>query len=350
MDSWLDADDMMKPPQQTSTALMKWSTSTAREAEIDRDAGDAAGAGDARAGAGRTTGTTSTTGAGHAVNLGVSAHESIRVFRMRPKDARTVSDLNWEGQRAVSSVARKSRRSALLADPRVTEGEGRRRTEVGPFFSYGYIPEKQLTMLRDIVHWFKDEETLVELADMISEGSIPLKLYDWFVAHYAKEFRMSREVIMPDGNTAVMDIHSAYWIDRWAVRKRHWDFLCKRIKVAFRVQGRDWVTSITQLNAFVFVKRFRLKALLLEAHAADDKCLLDVVRTHFERGREASERAAQEAAVEAAREAGIQLDGTVPLKRKRGRRRKDRKKVNIPADPIMLSEGSVKTRISLQDE
>jgi hypothetical protein len=306
--TWLDADDLMMPPPQTTSGMMKW---TAQDPATKP-----------------------------------SAHEPIRVFRMRPKDARTVSDLNWEGQKAVSSVASKSRRSALLADPRVTEGEGRKRTEVGPFFSYGYIPEKQLTMLRDIVPWFKDEDSLVELADMISEKSIPLKLYDWFVAHYAKEFRMSREVIMPDGNTAVMDIHNAYWIDRWAVRKRHWDFLCKRIKVAFHALDKDWVTSITQLNAFVFVKRFKLKALLLDSGGS----LLGLVRAHYEKGKEASERAAQEAALQAAREAGLAVDGSAPLKRKRGRRRKDKKQVQVPVDPVMLSEGSVKTRISLQDD
>ncbi len=315
---WLGMDDLMEAPPIT-TGMMKWGQ---REG----------------------TGTGSFSGS-PAPPLPIP----LRVVRMRPKDARTVSDLNWEGSTAVSSVARKSRRSALLQDPRVKpEGQEAPLTQVGPFYSYGYIPEKQLTMLRDIVHWFKDDADMVALADMISERTIPLKLYDWFVAHYTKEFRMSREVLSAPAaspiQASVVDIHHSYWVDRWAVRKRHWDFLCKRIKVAFRAEGKEWVTSITQLNAFVFVKRFRLKELLLEH--------LDAVKAHYEKGKLESERAAQEAAEQAAREAGIDVSasGGAPLKRKRGRRRKDKSAgAEIDSAPMMLSECSVKTRLSLQD-
>jgi hypothetical protein len=320
MQKWLGMNDLMEAPPITS-GMMKWGQ---RNAVSDPEPSPA---------------------------------PQLRVVRMRPKDARTVSDLNWEGSRAVSSVARKSRRSALLQDPRSTTSQGDddepapSLTQVGPFYSYGYIPEKQLTMLRDIVHWFKDDADMVALADMISERTIPLKLYDWFVAHYTKEFRMSREVVGGPGaapdSVSVVDIHHSYWVDRWAVRKRHWDFLCKRIKVAFRAEGKEWVTSITQLNAFVFVKRFRLKELLLEH--------LDAVKAHYEKGKLESENAAHQAALQAAREAGIDVEscasGGVPLKRKRGRRRKNKSESNdaFTSAPMMLSECSVKTRLSLQD-
>jgi len=159
---------------------------------------------------------------------------------------------------------------------------------------------------------------------------------------------MSREVMGGPGSApdsvSVVDIHHSYWVDRWAVRKRHWDFLCKRIKVAFRAEGKEWVTSITQLNAFVFVKRFRLKELLLEH--------MDAVKAHYEKGKLESENAAQEAALQAAREAGIDVEnagGT--LKRKRGRRRKNKAAADdaFMSAPMMLSECSVKTRLSLQD-
>lgn len=273
--------------------------------------------------------------------LFLRATNVVKIVRTKPKDARTVSDLNWEGSKAVAAVTSSSRRSSVLEDPRVKGEEGSersKRTQIGPFYSYGYIPEKQEMMLRDLKEHFSTDEDLRMLADMINEESIPLKIYDWFVSKYTQEFRISREVAMPDGTRAILDVHNAYRSDRWAVRKRHWDFLCKRIKVAFDVDGKELVTSVTQLNAFVFVKRFRLKELILQN--------LQAVNEHYEKGKQASEEAARNAARQAAIEAGLSLDA--PLKRKRGRRRKP-KEGPKGIEPILLSECSVKTKLSLQD-
>lgn len=274
--------------------------------------------------------------------LFLRATNAVKIVRTRPKDARTVSDLNWEGSRAVAAVTSSSRRSSVLEDPRVKGKEGTergKRTQIGLFYSYGYIPEKQEMMLRDLKDQFSTDEDLRMLADMINEDSVPLKIYDWFVSKYAQQFRISREVSMPDGTRAILDVHNAYRSDRWAVRKRHWDFLCKRIKVAFDVDGKEFVTSVTQLNAFVFVKRFRLKELILQN--------MQAVTEHYEKGKEASEEAARNAARQAAVEAGVSLDA--PLKRKRGRRRKPKDGPKDDTEPILLSECSVKTKLSLQD-
>jgi hypothetical protein len=211
-------------------------------------------------------------------------------------------------------------------------------TRVGPFELTMPIPDKQLQMLRDLQYEFRDVEKLRGLADMLSEERISLKLYDWFVSRFTQDHRTLREVRLQDGSSAILDVNSAFRSDRWAVRKRHWDFFGKRAKVAFEVDGVQHMVSVSQLNAYLFVHRFGVKELALKVY--------DELVAHYEQGKVEAEAAAIRAAKEAAREAGLPEDA--PLKRKRGRRRKPRD-LPPPIDPVMLSEGSVTTRLSLQD-
>jgi hypothetical protein len=222
-----------------------------------------------------------------------------------------------------------------IRDPRSGPGP---KIEIGPFWSMLPVPEKHIQLVRDLQQHYRDESVRRGLADMLSEQEIPLKMYEWFVSHFARDHRTSREVTLPDGSTAILDVHDAYRSSRWAVRKRHWDFFGKRIKVAFDVDGKSYIASVSQLNAYIFAKRFALKELILDVY--------DDLERHFEQGKVASEAAALKAAQEAAREAGLPEDA--PLKRKRGRRRKP-KDAPVPVEPVMLSEGSVTTRLSLQD-
>jgi hypothetical protein len=220
-------------------------------------------------------------------------------------------------------------------DPRQGPGP---RVQVGPFWSMLPVPDKHLQLLRDLQHQYRDEDVLRGLADMLGEEDIPLKYYEWFVSHYARDHRTTCEVVMSDGSTAMLDVHDSYKSSRWAVRKRHWDFFGKRVKVAFDVDGRTHLASVSQLNAYMFARRFGLKELILDAH--------DQLERHYEQGKVESEAAAIRAAKEAAREAGLPEDA--PLKRKRGRRRKP-KDAPPPVEPVMLSAGTVTTRLSLQD-
>jgi hypothetical protein len=222
-----------------------------------------------------------------------------------------------------------------LRDPRKGPGP---RIEVGVFWSMLPVPEKHLQLIRDLQHEYRDEETRRGLAEMLAENDIPLKYYKWFVANYARDHRTSKEIALGDGSTAILDVHDAYRSAQWAVRKRHWDFFGKRIKVAFDVDGASHIVSLSQLNAFLFAKRFGLRDLILDA--------FDELERHFEQGKAESEAAAIRAAKQAAREAGLPEDA--PLKRKRGRRRKE-PGLPEPIQPIMLSEGTVVTRLSLQD-
>ena len=278
--------------------------------------------------------------------------QSFKIVRQKPRDARTVSDLNWEGQRSLLPTARDPSKPApkrIVRDPTDAAQPGAVLVNIGPFYSYSHIPENQQIMLRTLRLYFEhpdgtpNEAILQDLADLIDEKHCTLKLYEWFVSQYAKEHCICRQVVAPDGaGTAVVDIHNAYKSDRWAVRKRHWDFACKRIKVAFSLGTRTYVTAVTQLNAFVFVHKFGIKALLVE--------IKDLVEAHYEKGRAESERAAIEAAQALALSKGLPADA--PLKRKRGRRKKPKTSATTapPPEPMLLSECSVKTRLSLQDD
>jgi hypothetical protein len=220
-------------------------------------------------------------------------------------------------------------------DPRHGPGP---RIQVGPFWSMMPIPDKHLQLLRDLQSQFQDEAVLRALAEMLSEAEIPIKYYEWFVSHYARDHRTTQEIDVGDGSTAMLDVHDSYRSSRWAVRKRHWDFFGKRVKVAFEADGATHLVSVSQLNAFLFARRFGLRELIVD--------VFDELERHYEQGKVESEMAAIRAAREAAREAGLPEDA--PLKRKRGRRRKP-KDAPPPVEPVMLSEGTVTTRLSLQD-
>lgn len=265
-------------------------------------------------------------------SLSLSPASALPAGRPEPPPTETV----------IRRVRRKVPASAELPDepqgPRdPREGPGPR-LEVGPFWSMLPIPDKHLQLLRDLQAHFRDEDVLCGLAEMLAEEQIPIKYYEWFVSHYARDHRTTQEIDVGDGSTAMLDVHDSYRSSRWAVRKRHWDFFGKRIKVAFDVGGKTYLVSVSQLNAYLFARRFRLRDLIMEVY--------DQLERHYEQGKVESERAAIRAAKEAAREAGLPEDA--PLKRKRGRRRKP-KDAPPPIDPVMLSEGTVTTRLSLQD-
>lgn len=286
-------------------------------------------------------------GSGTATATGSEARAApkLRIFRAKPKDARAASDLNWEGWLTMQRL--RDTGAAAGAAPTPSAQQGAVGSRVGPFQPLVPLPDKQAMMLREMRPAFEGEDaeaTLDALVDMVTERTVPLRLLDWFVSRYAQRHRMTREVQMPDGSSAVLDVYAAYRNDRWAVRKRHWDFFCKRLKLAFEHRGERYVTSLSQLNAFLFVRRFRIRALLLKRR--------ETVERDMEEGRARDEAAALRAAERAAREAG--LPEGAPLQRKRGRRRKptpeDPDYVPPTEDMVMLSAVSVQTRVSLQDE
>lgn len=261
---------------------------------------------------------------------GAGGAERVRIVTKirRPKamDPRTTSDMNWEGKKALRHLEKL--RGAPELEP-FDDDEGRRAGQlvrIGPFYTYGPLPEKQQGMIRNLLPHF-DEPSLRELALMISESEIPLRMYDWVVTNFTKEKQVAREVFDADGTSTIVDIHSAYKNDRWSVRKRHWDFFCKRIKIAFDVDGKTYVTAVTQLNSFLFAKRLRLKEFIQEHH--------DEIQTHYQDRTKDRKRVAAEA---------VQQQSSRPKRRRR-------KELSQGAqNPVFLSEVSVVTRLSLQDE
>lgn len=254
------------------------------------------------------------------------------------------------------------------------------RIQIGPFWTTQLVPEKQQEALREVRRAYMDPEVRRGLAEMISEEHIALKLYDWFLSHYIVDHRVARKVTDEDGTTAVLDIYNAYLRERWTYRKRYWDFFPKRIKFAFEVpaaaaaEGTSAVVdpgsavvdvldadnskaspgsaavntaptthlaSISQMNAYLFCRKFGIRELIMDC--------LDSLERHYEQGKAEAEQAAIQSAREAARKAGLSEDA--PLKRKRGRRPKPKLDpfTSPPAEPVLISESSVVTRMSLQD-
>jgi hypothetical protein len=182
--------------------------------------------------------------------------------RKRRRDPRASSDINWEGLDAFEFMERNHARAPN--DPG-TADEKRVRTQIGPFYTYNPLPLTQQKLLLMIHTQFTDE-VLGELVAMIEDTKIPQRMLEWLVQNYAKEHPVVVMLDREDGTQEVVDVHDMYKNMRWAVRKRHFDFFCKRFRVAFDYKGRTYVTAVTQLNIFLFARRLKLREILEERY------------------------------------------------------------------------------------
>lgn len=172
-------------------------------------------------------------------------------IRVEKIDSRRASDRNWEGEDAARTLNRAPQ------DPGTPE-EGRTRLQIGPFFTHNPLPRKQVDMLRDIAPKFSDELLRQLIKTLRTNAKFPLHIFNWLVTNYSKTNTIMVIVKDNDGNETARSIHGEYTSQRWANRKRHFDFFCKRCKVAFELDGTIYETSVTQLNIFLFAKEMHL--------------------------------------------------------------------------------------------
>lgn len=194
----------------------------------------------------------------------------VVLCRKRKRDPRTTSDVNWEGVEAFEFMEKSQGRNPH--DPGTPE-EGRTRTQIGPFYTYNPLPVAQKKILRHI-HTKFTPDVLDEFVLMVHHDKVPLRMYEWLVTNYGKQHVVALIVKRPDGTHESVNVHEYYKNMRWTERKRHFDFFCKRFRVAFDHEGKTYVTAVTQLNIFLFARDMRLRDILLER--------LDEVKAHYE--------------------------------------------------------------------
>lgn len=160
------------------------------------------------------------------------ADRTERVMALEKTPA--TSDDRWEG-RAVADMIR-SRTDPLLPDDVTLSAI---RTEVGPFYAYIPMPERQIHALENILPFYSGPMLRSMLPFISQSGPIPLRDLEWLCTNLARE-----RTLIING----IDVFGDYTAKRRGNRKRNFEPYCKRVRWAFEIDGHVWYTSLGQLN------------------------------------------------------------------------------------------------------
>ena len=111
------------------------------------------------------------------------------------------------------------------------------------------IGNKQQLLMQSLTQFFtKDANIQHFIASTKSDSIISLRVIDWFVTNYSREFDVSYK--HPATGIPFM-VHDAYKSQLKAYSKRQFDPFCRRTRINFYYkQGRRVVTTVGQLNFF----------------------------------------------------------------------------------------------------
>jgi hypothetical protein len=144
------------------------------------------------------------------------------------------SDDRWEG-RAIAHMIR-TRSDPLLPDDHTL---GAQRTQVGPFYAYTPMPERQIRSMRNLLPFYTEAMLRSMLPFISQSGPVPLRDLEWVCTNEARE-----KTLIING----VDVFGDYTAKRRGNRKRNFEPYCKRVRWAFDVDGKVWYTSLGQLN------------------------------------------------------------------------------------------------------
>lgn len=198
------------------------------------------------------------------------AERTARVIAM--EKAPVTSDDRWEG-RAVADMIR-SRSDPILPDDASLSST---RTQVGPFFAYIPMPERQIHALENILPFYTTDMLRSMLPFISQSGPIPLRDLEWLCTNLARE-----RTLIING----VDVFGDYTAKRRGNRKRNFEPYCKRVRWAFEIDGHVWYTSLGQLN---FMK-WALETGIIEYAIRNRE---EIVRHRDETKRRVREEAAQ---------------------------------------------------------
>jgi hypothetical protein len=139
--------------------------------------------------------------------------------------------------------------------------------EMGPFFSYKPIPDKQVRLLAWLVSARRAQDGMPTLNTgfltrhllprLNRVSNISLRLIDWLVVDYARDKRVAYRRFFPAENVfKVVVVYRQYalWSSWW--RRRHYDVFRRRHRIYFQVDGETYSTTVAQLHFFYMAEQY----------------------------------------------------------------------------------------------
>ena len=112
------------------------------------------------------------------------------------------------------------------------------------------IGNKQQLLMQSLTHFFTTQDGTIDLflESIKPDSDVSLRVIDWFVTNFSREFDVS--YFHPHTQRPFI-VHDAYKSQLKAYSKRQFDPFCRRTRINFYyTKGKKVVTTVGQLNFF----------------------------------------------------------------------------------------------------
>ena len=168
-----------------------------------------------------------------------------RVERTLGLRDRVSSDMRWEGMSAIKELGKG-------LEPWDDGGGQRKKTQLGPFWSYLTIPPPHKCMLARLIKFYSEEANLRQLCELVERQKAenpPMRLLDWLVTNFSKDKAVVIEIRdREDRLLKIVNVHSEYKRQRGECKKRLFDCFAKRHRICYDLDGRIFTTTVAQAN------------------------------------------------------------------------------------------------------
>tara|TARA_B100000073_G_scaffold292769_1_gene256213 strand:- start:195 stop:809 length:615 start_codon:yes stop_codon:yes gene_type:complete len=107
-------------------------------------------------------------------------------------------------------------------------------------------------LLNKLLKYYENKENITSMLSIINgESSISLRIVDWFVTNFAKEYFTHYEIDKEDGTKMRFKVYNDYKLKLKAYSKKRFDPFCRweRINIPY-MDGTSIQTTLGQLNFF----------------------------------------------------------------------------------------------------
>ena len=118
-------------------------------------------------------------------------------------------------------------------------------------FQSEYLTQQE-TILINLLEFYKDETALTKVLKIINgKSKISLRIIDWFVTNFAKQYFTRYNLHDASGNVHFFKVHNEYQCFLDSYKKERFDPFCRWERVFFPYQGDAFIeTTIGQLKFF----------------------------------------------------------------------------------------------------
>ena len=124
-------------------------------------------------------------------------------------------------------------------------------------FEVDSLHVKQLHRLKEMKTFYTPECIQTLLIPIITQNdSLSLRVLDWLVTNYAKKNNVVYTHTLPNGEKLMLNVYSEYksWLRNY--RRRNFDPFRRRTRVSFTNKGKNYETTVGQLNFLYWAHKF----------------------------------------------------------------------------------------------